>query len=101
MTAVLIVSAICLGEVDWILGPVRLEQERMISRKRTMIKSLSFVVLLLVFGSGAGANSSTTTKQEETSFHASVSLPKKTSVLSVVFIASRMVSAERFPAADS
>ena len=62
------------GEVVWILGPVRLEQERMISWKRTMIRSLSFVVLLLVFGSGVCANISTTTTKTRRSYFPRLSI---------------------------
>ena len=60
MTAALIVSAVCLGR--WSGSWARQEQERMISWKRILFRSLSFVVLLLVFG--VGANNDTKTESE-------------------------------------
>ena len=89
MTAVLVVSAICL--VRW---PGSWDKPgkywKMTSRKKTLFSSMSFVVLLLIFGAGAGANIATKTKQEETGSRASVSLPKRTSMLGIVFISTSL-----------
>ena len=85
MTAVLVVSAICLGRWSGSWDrPGRYWKNDI--KKKTLFSSMSFVVLLLIFGAGAGANNGTKTKQEETSSRDSVSLPKRTSMLGIVFI---------------